>query len=118
MNTYKCSIIADDYFYHKIDIPGKVSYIMHVAKSCRNSDELFSVELWGYKILENASALFSRVIYKNHCIRDYVKILQKFSENYKIWKEALANAFEQLETNFEFDNYHTEAVLLNSTGMD
>jgi hypothetical protein len=124
MRERKRLSIADDYFYHKINIPGKVSYIKHVAKSCRNYDELFSVELWGYKILEAASAMFSRVICEKNCVRDYVNILQKFSENYKIWKEELADTFKQLETNFEFDgkglieNYYTETVFLNSTGMD
>ena len=124
MRERKCLIIADDYFYQKINIPGKVSYIKHVAKSCRNSDELFSVALWGCKILEDASALFSRVIRKNNCVRDYVNILQKFSENYKIWKEDLSDTFKQLETNFEFDekgfieSYNTETMLYNSLGMD
>ena len=97
MVTHKSSIIVDDYFYGKLSIPNKVSYIKHVAKSCRNYEELESVEKWGYKILYDAYNLFIRIISNQHYyVSTITNAIIKFSENFDAWQDDMAKAFKQL----------------------
>ena len=105
MKTHKRLLIADDYFYNKLNIPTKVSYIKKVAKSCRNCDELSSVEKWGYKVLYDAFVLFTRNISDEHYfVSDVVNITNKFSNNFDAWQDDMTDTFERLIEKFELGN--------------
>lgn len=75
----KVKDIAYDFFYHQMNMPGKLAYIKKVMESCNTKDQLDQVKAWGHNRLCEARSLVDKKF--NHL--DSIKFIHVFNYVHK-----------------------------------